>query len=53
MDIFNLITWIYRCLFTLTAVLLLCNILRSQGWSKKLLGVFVVLPFLLRLFNIK
>jgi hypothetical protein len=53
MNIYNGITWCYRLIFSLIAVLLAINIFRHDSLTKKVLGVIVLLPLLLRLFNIK
>ena len=53
MDIFSCITWAYRGIFALTAALFLINVARHECFTKKLLGVIVTLPLLLRLFGVK
>jgi hypothetical protein len=53
MNVYDIITFTYRIIIGLIAVLYLINIVKHQEFSKKFLGVFVALPFLLRLFNIK
>jgi hypothetical protein len=53
MNVYDAITWAYRVIIGLIAALYLINIVKHQELTKKLLGVFVALPFLLRLFNIK
>jgi hypothetical protein len=53
MNVYEVITFGYRIIVCLIAVLYLINIYIHQEFSKKFLGVLVVLPFLLRLFNIK
>jgi hypothetical protein len=53
MDIYAVITFIYRIIVGLIAALYLINTIKHQEFRKKFLGIFVALPFLLRLFNIK
>lgn len=53
MNVYNGITWCYRLIFGLIAMLLAINIFRHEPLTKKILGVIVLLPLLLRLFNIK
>jgi hypothetical protein len=53
MNVYAVITFGYRIIVCLVAVLYLINVCKHQAFSKKFLGVFVALPFLLRLFNIK
>jgi hypothetical protein len=53
MGIYDAITWCYRAIFALMAVLFAVNVVRHQEITKKLLGVIVLLPLLLRLFSVK
>jgi hypothetical protein len=53
MDVYAVITFAYRIIVGLIAVLYLINVVKHEEFRKKFLGVFVALPFLLRLFNIK
>lgn len=53
MGIYNGITWCYHLIFILIATLLAVNIFRHNSMTKKVLGVIVLLPLLLRLFNVK
>ncbi len=53
MDVYSCITGCYRIIFALIAALFLINIIRHESLTKKLLGVIVALPLLLRLFGIK
>jgi hypothetical protein len=53
MDVYEIITFGYRIIVCLVAALYLVNVCKHQEFNKKFLGIFVALPFLLRLFNIK
>jgi hypothetical protein len=53
MGVYDIITLAYRIIVCLIAALYLINVVKHQEFSKKFLGVFVALPFLLRLFSIK
>ena len=53
MNMYSLITGCYRIIFALMAALFAINMTRHESLTKKLLGVIVVLPLLLRLFGVK
>ena len=53
MSVYDCITFAYRIIVGVIAVLFMINVCRHQEFSKKILGIFIVLPFLLRFFNIK
>ena len=53
MGIYDGITWCYRLIFILIAMLFAVNIFRHNSMTKKILGIIVLLPLLLRMFNIK
>lgn len=53
MDIYEGITLCYRLIFGGLALLFMINVVRHQDLTKKLLGVVVLLPLLLRFFGVK
>ena len=48
-----IVTGLYYLMVAFVAVLMLWNLVRTRDWREELLYVIVLVPFLLRLFQLK
>lgn len=49
----TLVTVLYHALVAFVVVLMIWNLVRSRGWREEVLYVLVLVPFLLRLLQLK
>ncbi len=49
----TLVTVLYYLMVAFVAVLMVWNLVRSRKWEEEVLYVIVLIPFLLRLFQLK
>ena len=49
----SLVTVLYYLLVAFVSVMMIWNLIRSRDWKEEVLYVIVLVPFLLRLFQLK